>query len=715
MKFKKTAGRIFGYTLKKLLPGAAAGFWFGACPLSEGIYPFGIALLCACAESLPAVYAGVAASALLFGRYPAVTLLAASYVLFVRLLTGRSRPSPLWEKLLLACSASACLAVRIFLGGESLAADIPGAVCVLLIPPLFTFLFAYPVGGGAADSMRRGMAFLAAGFVAARATANIMVFGVPVSVCVAATLTVLACRRRRFPFGGAAGFVFALAGPVSAVPTVGIFGLVAGLFFAGSPVFALIIGYMISVSAGAYLLSFEGIIPVALALAAGIVLYIPLSFLRLPDPAPDREEEPLPIGQAAMAKAFSSLSGLFYTVSDGLSAPSRGEAYDAVRKRVDAVCSECGGCDRDRGDLAALLAFPASEGRMILPEELPEGLRNGCPHCADLAFAANGCVADRTDSARRAVKALGEEYLAFSQLLSGAARRAEEEALADPELEKKVAGVLSEMNVYFSKIRVTGRRMRTVEVFGVMPDSIRVSSKELSRAVAAAVGRCMTAPEFIYGDDRVTLRLRTRPALRTECVKLVSVRDGESLCGDTVSCFDTPDGCFCAVIADGMGSGRDASVASRLAAIYLEKLLSAGADSGDVLRLLGDTLAGSDSEVFTTVDLLEADRICARAKMVKSGAAPSFLLRGEKQYEIRSRTPPLGIIKSVSAEQTVFSLRRGDIVLMLSDGVPADRISISSAFAPGVPLREAASRLMASASGTGESSDDMSVCAVRFY
>ena len=63
----------------------------------------------------------------------------------------------------------------------------------------------------------------------------------------------------------------------------------------------------------------------------------------------------------------------------------------------------------------------------------------------------------------------------------------------------------------------------------------------------------------------------------------------------------------------------------------------------------------------------------------------------------------------------MFSLRRGDIVLMLSDGVPADRISISSAFAPGVPLREAASRLMASASGTGESSDDMSVCAVRFY
>ena len=153
---------------------------------------------------------------------------------------------------------------------------------------------------------------------------------------------------------------------------------------------------------------------------------------------------------------------------------------------------------------------------------------------------------------------------------------------------------------------------------------------------------------------------------------------------------------------------------SRLAALYLEKIIGAGGDMNSALMLLGDTLSSSPGETFTTVDILEADRVLARGKIVKAGAAPSFLLRGGKQYVIRSKTPPLGIIKEVTPKQTAFNLRKGDIILMASDGVDVSPSAIQKTFLSGKDLRSAAAALTDLSRKNGFD-DDMSVCAVRFY
>lgn len=76
--------------------------------------------------------------------------------------------------------------------------------------------------------------------------------------------------------------------------------------------------------------------------------------------------------------------------------------------------------------------------------------------------------------------------------------------------------------------------------------------------------------------------------------------------------------------------------------------------------------------MFTTVDLFELDCITGKCAFVKSGAAPSFVKRGNRIFKIRSKTFPIGILEDVDAEKTAFDCEDGDAVVMLSDGVTED-------------------------------------------
>jgi stage II sporulation protein E len=71
------------------------------------------------------------------------------------------------------------------------------------------------------------------------------------------------------------------------------------------------------------------------------------------------------------------------------------------------------------------------------------------------------------------------------------------------------------------------------------------------------------------------------------------------------------------------------------------------------------------------VDLFSLDLVGGEACFVKSGAAPSFIKRGDSLYRIKSETVPLGVIKEVDAERIGARICEGDKVIMLSDGILA--------------------------------------------
>ena len=118
-----------------------------------------------------------------------------------------------------------------------------------------------------------------------------------------------------------------------------------------------------------------------------------------------------------------------------------------------------------------------------------------------------------------------------------------------------------------------------------------------------------------------------------------------------------------------MGSGSEAALTSGICAVFIEKLLKAGSTMDTSLKMLNSMLRVRGMEVSATVDLMELDLMNGCARFVKSGAAPSFVLRDGRLFRLQSKTVPIGIVRALDAELIKFDVRRGDMIVMLSDGV----------------------------------------------
>ena len=73
-------------------------------------------------------------------------------------------------------------------------------------------------------------------------------------------------------------------------------------------------------------------------------------------------------------------------------------------------------------------------------------------------------------------------------------------------------------------------------------------------------------------------------------------------------------------------------------------------------------------------------------------------------------------MKNVIAEKRSFKVQKGDVLLMISDGImqTGDKTGALPAFTRG-NAHTVASAVMTYAAGRTEASDDMSVCAIRLY
>jgi stage II sporulation protein E len=136
--------------------------------------------------------------------------------------------------------------------------------------------------------------------------------------------------------------------------------------------------------------------------------------------------------------------------------------------------------------------------------------------------------------------------------------------------------------------------------------------------------------------------------------------------------FITDNSYFYSLISDGMGSGATAAYTSGVCAMFIEKMLSAGNRADITIRMLNNVIRsenmGWGDECSATVDLLELDLMRGSAAFIKSGAAPTYIAREGTVYKISSRTMPVGIIKDADARITKFDTKKGDVIVMMSDG-----------------------------------------------
>ena len=87
------------------------------------------------------------------------------------------------------------------------------------------------------------------------------------------------------------------------------------------------------------------------------------------------------------------------------------------------------------------------------------------------------------------------------------------------------------------------------------------------------------------------------------------------------------------------------------------------------LKMLNSMIRARGGECSATVDLMELDLMNGAVRFVKSGAAPSFVIRDGRLFRLQSKTVPIGIMRALDAEMIRFEAMAGDVIVMLSDGV----------------------------------------------
>jgi sigma-B regulation protein RsbU (phosphoserine phosphatase) len=124
-------------------------------------------------------------------------------------------------------------------------------------------------------------------------------------------------------------------------------------------------------------------------------------------------------------------------------------------------------------------------------------------------------------------------------------------------------------------------------------------------------------------------------------------------------------------LTDVSGKGMSAALlgASLHAAVRSNAL--AGVGCGEVLAKVNSLIFETTApERFATVFFAVYDPATKKLTYANAGHCPPILMRGKECRQLKSLTPPLGILRTIPAVEGTVELCPGDWLLIFSDGIP---------------------------------------------
>ena len=182
--------------------------------------------------------------------------------------------------------------------------------------------------------------------------------------------------------------------------------------------------------------------------------------------------------------------------------------------------------------------------------------------------------------------------------------------------------------------------------------------------------------------------------------------------GDRCFAFPASDCRFFVVLCDGMGTGLGAAQEGQSAGKLLRQILLAGFPAEHALKTLNSLLALQAKAGAVSIDLAEIFLETGIVHIYKWGAAPSWVLTRRGTEKIGTATPPPGIsVESDPMAVEKLSLRRGEVLILVSDGVEEASLSGLTDASADAPLGSLAVKILERGCAGGE--DDATAALVR--
>ena len=410
----------------------------------------------------------------------------------------------------------------------------------------------------------------------------------------------------------------------------------------------------------------------------------------------------------SLSEAFSSLSENFYKLSDRFRRPDVLGIKKIAEESFEATCAGCrnrelcyGAEYSDTLETMGAITSRLHVKGIVGKEDFSERFLSRCIRRDALEEKLNSDIARSTENIIKGGKVnfFASNYDEITAILGDALEGESEEYECDGKAADEVSDFLYNEGFGVCGVVVYGKRCKRVIAKEIsIPDGISAERlSNIGERISEIVEAPLSEPVVEVGRYGKMMTLTSRPSVKATCahgrishtgkewngeegyndlfVSPLPENDDE-MCGDMTDAFITDNSYFYSLVSDGMGSGAQAAFVSGVCAMFIEKMLSAGNRADITLRMLNNVIRsenmGCGEECSVTVDLLELDLMSGTASFIKSGAAPTYIARGDTVYKIYSRTMPVGIIKDADARITKFDTKPGDLIVMISDGCCPD-------------------------------------------
>ncbi len=387
------------------------------------------------------------------------------------------------------------------------------------------------------------------------------------------------------------------------------------------------------------------------------------------------------------AESFQGLSQIFQSMSIRRSqygADELGVIQNELTGKMCASCDSCAVCwERDNAPLYGVLSQMISTIRRgsIPGEAEKEELGQYCKRSRDMVEEAVH-VFERVNLNRAWYNRLLENRQVIAEQLDAMAYIMQDCAREERVLDVQEKHALAQIRYRAKESGIVIEDMHLIETVE--------GHLKLSAVLRSKMGGCVAAKTFLAAvsgalDKKMRMAMDARTFISKEASAFLLYedteyrnvqgiarmkKDGAQISGDNFSFLELERGELLLGLSDGMGSGSTACKESEMVLDLVERFLEAGFSVETAVRMMNSAMVmKGEDDLYSTVDLCRINLYSGMAKLYKIGAAATFIKRPDGVECIASGSLPVGAKTQVEIEMQEVSLKSGDFVVMVTDGV----------------------------------------------
>ena len=371
--------------------------------------------------------------------------------------------------------------------------------------------------------------------------------------------------------------------------------------------------------------------------------------------------------------AFSNLSKELFSAADSVIYPSRTSAlFESVLSRICAECpnySMCENISEARKQLYSVINIMEEKGYcdmsnipIVFSQKClcPEKFISEFNHTYEM-YKQNSIWQTEADVGRNLV---AKQYAEISGIIKELSASVEYGFFFMEEAEDRIYKKCLAEKIPLCDVSVIENSNHTPEVY-IVPTQ-RIGNEKLKNLVSSAIDM----PMRVFDSSGDSIHLVADNLYYVDITVKQRSRDGQTVSGDTVLYFESHDNKFYVILCDGMGSGNEASLESKMTAELLKEFIKSGIQANTAVNMINSSMAlKTQSEVFSTADILEINLLNGEFSMLKAGSAQSYIKCGNKFETLLSKSLPIGIIDDIKSTAVKKNFQNNDMIVMVSDGI----------------------------------------------